>query len=374
MKNIQTITPAKISQCCKLLADAGLTGMFWGRPGIGKSKCVQQFCEKDGRTLTDVRVSTLDTPDLRGMTYIDAKNRKTIWLTPEFFPTHDESCIFLDELNRGRPDIQNASLQLILDRRLGNYVVPKGTVILAAGNFAEDGHAVFKMDDAMSDRIVHYNVEVSLDSFMEWAVPNRIHPSVLAFLKTKPEYLEKGPNLGEVDMNQVVYPTPRSWERVSTVLKTYPQRDEIQRATIAGIIGKAAQSAFLAIVDELDKLPAIEELLSMKPEDACKHPGLQTTSALFGLLYSLDGYCKTFEQLEKSLMIFFKGRGIKDAGNKVNREDILVLAAEMLVGRMFEMDKTKTRVEKFVNSPEVEPWLRNRENLRAAIEAKKVAA
>ena len=160
--------------------------MIWGPPGIGKSQAITQVVneertKQDGDPnfgFKDLRLSQLDDLDLRGIPiaedkkFIDApigdegydvgltipdgeggnmagkvgyRGRnpnpnydKTVFKLPSFLPTEGNGVLFLDEVNQAKKSVQNAAFQLVLDRKIGDYTVPDGWSIVAAGNRNQD--------------------------------------------------------------------------------------------------------------------------------------------------------------------------------------------------------------------------------------------
>src|SRR5436190_23864530 len=106
-----------------------LSTMIWGPPGIGKSSIVAQLAAAHGLDFVDVRLSQLAPTDLRGLPV--PENGRSKWFPPEFLPDHGHGILFLDELNMAPPAMQGIAQQLILDRRVGSYVVPTGWFIWA---------------------------------------------------------------------------------------------------------------------------------------------------------------------------------------------------------------------------------------------------
>ena len=175
--------------------------MLWGAPGVGKSDVVAQVAEKRGVELRDVRLSLLDPVDLKGFPIPDHDNKQMTWLPPHFLPamtvkkarallnTKDgkktalpdhlmpndsQGILFLDELPSAPQAVQAAAYQLILNREIGNYTLPEGWAIIAAGNREEDRAVVHKMPSALANRFVHLNFDIHLDDWCEWALDNGI--------------------------------------------------------------------------------------------------------------------------------------------------------------------------------------------------------
>ena len=104
-----------------------LSLMIWGPPGIGKSSIVAQTASAHKIGFIDLRLSQLAPTDLRGLPV--ARNGVSRWYPPEFLPRTGEGVLFLDEINLAPPTMQGMAQQLILDRKVGNYVVPPGWYI-----------------------------------------------------------------------------------------------------------------------------------------------------------------------------------------------------------------------------------------------------
>ena len=116
--------------------------MIWGAPGIGKSQTVAEVAREAKIELIDLRLSQLAPTDLRGLPVADHKERTARWYPPEFLPRGGQGILFLDELNMAPPAMQGIAQQLVLDRQVGSYTLPKGWHVWAAGNRLEDGASV----------------------------------------------------------------------------------------------------------------------------------------------------------------------------------------------------------------------------------------
>jgi len=202
----------------------------WGGPGIGKSSVVRQAAEEEGVDCIDIRLVLLDPSDLRGLPVPD--DGKAKWLPPSFLPHGDwRGVIFLDELNVAPPLVQNTALQLVLDRRLGEYVLPDGATIIAAGNREMEAF-VHRMSPPLLNRFLHLDFEVDNDEWAKWAVQNDIAPQVIGLLtRFRPELIYK------FEPQKKSYPTPRSWEFASKILKNgIPE--ELKFELVTGCVGE----------------------------------------------------------------------------------------------------------------------------------------
>jgi MoxR-like ATPase len=222
-----------------------ISTMIWGPPGIGKSSIVGQITKEQEMDFVDVRLSQLAPTDLRGLPV--AENGISKWFPPEFLPHHGKGILFLDELNMAPPAMQGVAQQLILDRRVGSYVVPEGWFVWAAGNRKEDRAAVFDMPSPLANRFLHLEVESDFESFKAYALEKGLHEQIIAFLSFRSTLLHK------IDHQQPAFPTPRSWEMASAL--HYAGLD------IAPAIGKGATAEFIAYLEVYQSLPNLVPIL-----------------------------------------------------------------------------------------------------------------
>ena len=112
--------------------------MLWGAPGIGKSAIVYQLAAELTWKVIDFRANIREPVDVRGIPVADLKSGTTRWLSPDELPqvARDGECgiLFIDEINTASPQMMAVLMQLILERRCGEYTLPEGWVIVAAGN------------------------------------------------------------------------------------------------------------------------------------------------------------------------------------------------------------------------------------------------
>ncbi|MEM9736879.1 MAG: ATPase, partial [Pseudomonadota bacterium] len=128
---------------------------------------------------------------------------------------------------------------------------------------AEDGAIAYEMGTALSDRLVHLHVEASATNWLEnYAVRQGLHPTVVAFIKTRPDLLETTPQA--LQSGDVIAATPRSWERVSQILETNPSR-RLRNVLVAGTLGEAVAGEFALLADEIAASIHIEDLLAAEP-------------------------------------------------------------------------------------------------------------
>ncbi len=228
-----------------------------GSPGIGKSYIVADVAKKNNLELVDIRLSQMDPVDLRGVPSI--KDDQTVWMPPVFFPKDmdSEGILFLDELNSAPPSVQAAIYQLVLNRRMGEYDLPKGWRIICAGNRVSDRGVVFRLPSPLVNRMVHLHVEAFFEDFKLFAIKEKLHPFVIGFLGFRPDLLSSEPVL-EDDSNPA-FATPRSYHMLSNILKANSDISSIA-SIIYGTIGYSAGIEFTSYVKVYEELPDIASI------------------------------------------------------------------------------------------------------------------
>ncbi len=284
--------PSRITSALLALLPLRQPVFLWGAPGVGKSQVVRQVAEKLEIELCDVRAVLLDPVDLRGLPRIDADNRAA-WCAPAFLPTKGQGVVFLDELNAAPPLVQAGCYQLVLDRRLGEYELPDGWAIVAAGNRETDRAVTHRMPSALANRFVHLDFEADLEDWVNWAVQHDIPEELVAFLRFRPELLHSF----DPTRNEKSFPSPRSWEFVGKIMRSVKDK-EIFPSLAAGTVGLGAASELLGFLRVYEDLPDVDDILA-QPERAVI-PGEPAT--LYALCQALA--YRAGEQTVASLLEF----------------------------------------------------------------------
>jgi len=258
--------PSKLYEALYALIGERVPLHIWGACGVGKSQIVAQVADDLDYDFLDVRAVQLDPVDLRGLPRIAAD--QTEWVPPKFLPTTGKGILFLDELTSAPQMTQAGCYQLVLDRRLGEYVLPDGWVVIAAGNPASERGVHFSMPRPLRNRFVHLHLEADLPEWCRWAVRAGVRSEIIAFLRFKPALLHDG----DVTSDQNAWPTPRSWQMASNVLKGMSGKVgsaavEIEAELLEGTIGPAATAEFVGFLRLFRELPSIDEIL-LNPDKA----------------------------------------------------------------------------------------------------------
>lgn len=234
---------------------------LWGPPGIGKSSIIAQIAKDANISCIDLRLSLLDPTDLRGIPFFNTKEESAIWAPPSFLPdgSEEQGILFLDELNTAAPMVQASAYQLILDRKIGEYTLPDGWAIVAAGNRESDRGVVFRMASPLANRFVHLEMTPSVDDWNTWAKELNIETSIIAFISYRPDALFAF----NTQNDEKSFATPRTWEYVNEILESKPD-DDLLLTMISGAIGEELAASFLAFRAVEEKLPDIEDILKGK--------------------------------------------------------------------------------------------------------------
>ena len=229
-----------------------------GNPGVGKSNNVEQARARRQALvgqpvgMLDLRLSQRDATDFIGIP--DTSGEFTTWKMPDFWPTSGCGVIFLDEINQGSQLVQAASYQLVLDRRLGKYIVPPGWVIWAAGNKQTDRAIVNKMGSALRSRFIQYELSVDHGAWEEWALRAGVHMDVIAYLRWQPAHLHDFDPMRD----DKVFACPRTWEMVSKVMQALGT----SLPAISGCVGDAKAASFVGFVRIKDDLPVLKKVIA----------------------------------------------------------------------------------------------------------------
>ena len=244
-----------------------------GAPGVGKSQVIRQIGKKYGYKVIDIRLAQMSEVEIGGLIYPNEERTRTVWLAPDILPNEERdgknTILLLDEITSCTKRVQVAAYQLILDRRIGQYKLPEGTFVVALGNREDDDGVYIHLAGPLADRFEIHYIESDFEGWKyDFALKHGIHPYIIDYLTFKPSNL----HTQDPDSGEIVFATPRSWERVSDILNidcdvTKP----VIRHKIIGNVGVAAGSQFVEFCKKQRKVISVQDLLSGKekaPNDA----------------------------------------------------------------------------------------------------------
>jgi hypothetical protein len=250
-----TVTQTQLSDF--LLNVAIVRPVFiWGPPGIGKSSLVRDFAAEVGLPCVSLLGSQLAPEDLIGVPQItDGVSR---FCPPSMIARKDPYCLFLDELNACSHEVQKASYSLILERRIGEYLLPEGSIVIGAGNRAQDSAIVKPMSSALLNRMVHVHLTVSHRDWLAWAGASGVHPLVVEYIQTRPDHLWSQP-----PKHEEPFSTPRSWHMLSDALHAHGETIPDDRLEILayGCLTPGHAGQFKAFVKQLRSTYALGSIL-----------------------------------------------------------------------------------------------------------------
>ena len=287
----------------------------WGAPGIGKSELIESITYEElpgNNLMIDMRLALMEPNDLRGYPFRNPETNTMDWAPPADLPSaevaaqYDFIVLFLDELNSAPPSVQAAAYQLVLNGRIGQYVLPENVRIVAAGNRDTDRGVTYRMPAPLANRFNHINLGVNFDDWKVWAFKNNVHPDVLGYLSyAKQDLFDFDPKT-----SSQAFATPRSWVNgVSSALQTegFDQASDYeQKVEIAGSIGEGMAVKFCEHRKYASKLPNPEDALSGKVKKFDINERSAQYSFAVGLCYELAEMSKGDEDLfDKAVDNFF---------------------------------------------------------------------
>ena len=244
---------------------------IWGAPGIGKSALVEQFADTVGLPCVSLLGSQLAPEDIIGIPQIRGETSE--FLPPKMIARKEPYVLFLDELNACSQEVQKAFYSLIHERRIGEYHLPKGSVVIGAGNRSNDGAIVKTMSSALINRMFHVQLKADPEQWLQWAYENHLHPWITDYIGQRPDHL-----FSEPPKTEEPYSTPRSWHMLSDALKEYGAgeqeiSEDILRVLVYGSISASHAGMFLAYTRQLGNTHLLSDILAgrakwpSKPEE-----------------------------------------------------------------------------------------------------------
>lgn len=244
-----------------------------GKGGIGKTESIEALANRLGIGYIDIRLLLYSEVDLKGILYPNKEHTKTIWLQNDVLPDVNRDgkrgILVLDEITSTAKSVRTAVYQLINERRLGEYVLPDGWLIVCLGNGEEDGGDFQGMEGNFVNRCSMFRVVPSLESWKAWGYKNGLNDLVLSYVSWRPEHL----HTYNEDEEFLPFSSPRSWKAVSDILNLHGANvdDEITRLRILSNIGTLVGNQFLAFCSCKDFVISPEDILSGTKENKFKN-------------------------------------------------------------------------------------------------------
>lgn len=270
---------AKISEVMddlRALLEVDAPAFVWGKPGIGKSEIVFQIASELRRIevaklgnlsalelleiakiplVIDIRLSTFDPVDLRGLPAII--NGLTQWMRPQIWPVENRwnltVILFFDEMDRAAPAVANAALQIVLDRRIGEHVLPASVRIVAAGNGASDKRTTQAIGEAQANRFTHLYADADAETASAHWNSIGVDPALVAFIRFRPQLIETTREQGKH-----AFASPRAWAKCAKFMHLPDAR---RHRLIAGTVGEAPAGECEAFIRMFRDLPSLDSII-----------------------------------------------------------------------------------------------------------------
>lgn len=234
--------------------------MLTGKHGIGKSQILKNYFENLGQKVVVLFLGQMSDPgDLIGLPHLDEKTGKTEFMLPYWFPADGKPIVlFLDELNRARPEVLQTIMDLTLNRTLAGKSLPKESRIISAVNDGEE-YQLTDLDPALVSRFNIYEFKPTVQEWLLWAAQNKLDFRVIDFISENPEMLD-GAEFKNEEQGLEKTPDRRGWERVSKILQKNGF-EPFLKSVVAGIVGLPAAAKFFASIAKKRLLSAKDILL-----------------------------------------------------------------------------------------------------------------
>lgn len=244
---------------------AGLVTMLTGSPGTSKSSLVSQLAEKFKLKVIDLRLSQCDPSDLNGFPTVNSDRTRCGYAPMNTFPIQGDPIpkgyagwlLFLDEFNSAPLSVQSAAYKLVLDKKVGEFNLHKNVAIVAAGNLSTDNAITNRLSTAMQSRLVHLELKMNPQHWLEWAATAGIDYRVQAYINYRPDNLM----VFDPNHNDKTFANPRTWEFLSSIIKPEAEINPELLPLLAGCVGEGSARQFYGFVKVFDDLPQLDTLI-----------------------------------------------------------------------------------------------------------------
>lgn len=280
------MTPSDVTRTIEHCLQTLRPPMLLGPPGIGKSALVAEAARRHGIPLIDLRLSQLDSVDMRGLPMVvklvkangetieHRSEYETRWIAPSFLPKTGKGILFLDELPTAMPAVQTVALQITHDRRVGDYQLPADWLVVAAGNRSSDKTHYNRMSSALASRFLMVNCECNVNDWSAWALRTGIEPEIVSCIRAQPGLIYDFDPAKWQD--GTTFACPRTWAYLDETIKKCPEIFNLGKSRnnsgqslrawelelVQGIVGPAAGLAFFLWLQTYITLPTAEQIFA----------------------------------------------------------------------------------------------------------------
>jgi hypothetical protein len=238
--------------------------MLAGRHGIGKSQILTSYFEELGMKVVALFLGQMSDPgDLLGLPEKNATTGTTDFMPPYWFPVDGKPIVlFLDELNRARPEILQTVMDLALNRKLAGRKLPEGSRIISAVNEGEE-YQLTDLDPALVSRFNIYTFRPTVDEWLVWAEKTGLDSRVVNFIREHPELLDHSADSNE-DQGLDKDPDRRAWTKVADIMKNVTDISPVLIKVVGGVVGIHAAETFYNFLNQKSLITA-EKILTDYP-------------------------------------------------------------------------------------------------------------
>ena len=290
---------SQLENLYKVACDTSVSVIVEGDHGIGKSESVYAFAKANNFHVEPLFLSHQEVADLIGIPTLEKDENGhplTTWSKPIWLHRMEvaaaqgkRTILFLDELNRAQTEVRQAALQLVLDKMIHEHKLPETTVngvafqsfVVAAVNPSDGFYQVDELDPALLDRFLHFKLTVNADSWIEWATENNVHKTIISYISNSRDKLYVR------DENAAIFPTPRSWAKLSELLLSYEDNNIDNQALMHNLItGKIVYTVgaqFMTYYKENSVIISVDDIANITKKaypNAAKKYGDATVEAV----------------------------------------------------------------------------------------------
>lgn len=224
---------SQIISTVSTLIDSKIPSFLWGTSSIKKASVIEQIAANKTLKFIPLNASLI--------------NPNSLWTDSSFLPKDAEGILFFDDLDCAPSDMQAFVYQLIAHKKVGEYILPEGWIIIGAGN-------TDKISSSLANHFVHLDIHVDVQDWKNWAFGAGVDERVIAYISSKNE------DLFSDSVDDKSFASPASWENVSKILRS-GMDESLLLEVLSGTIGKEKALSFLSFCEAAHKLPDIEAIL-----------------------------------------------------------------------------------------------------------------
>lgn len=250
---------------------AGLVPFVRSSPGMGKSSMFREIAKESGLVFLDLRAGEMDPTEIKGFPFINSDG-KSAYAPNQLIPTENDKVpegkngwlLLCDELPSAVQAVQVAMYRLLLDRMVGDTKVHKKVYMAAAGNLETDNAVVEEMSTALKSRMVTFYLASDQRQWAKWAIKNKIHNAVIAYLSHRTNYINRfDPRLAMEESN---FCCERTWEFMSKALSVSSNSHLVNEPSknisfYAGVLGESTATEFAGFLELIKQSVTIDQII-----------------------------------------------------------------------------------------------------------------